>query len=250
MDKPHISFKPQEIFKIFDFSVTNSILTSLIVLISFLFLALYYQNQGKKPARNRSNLYYLINFFVKMLYEFFKTILGQEKISSYYPILAAFFLFIILQNWFGLLPGVGSLMLKLKENHGYHYVPIFRGATTDLNTTLGLALLSVGLTNYYSIKILGFKRFVNRFYSLKNPTSFFVGTLEIISEFSKIISFSFRLFGNIFAGEVLLTVIAFLIPILASFPFLLLEIFVGFIQALVFSALTAVFISSAVTEHH
>ncbi len=250
MDKPHISLKAQEVFKVFNFSVTNSILTSFIVLILFLFLAIYYKEQGKKPAGKRSNLYYFINFIVKMLYEFFKTVLGQEKIGSYYPLLAAFFLFIIMQNWFGLLPGVGSLMLKLKEHDSYHYAPIFRGPTADLNTTLVLGLLSVLLTNYYSIKILGFKKFINRFYSLKNPISFFVGTLEIISEFSKIISFSFRLFGNIFAGEVLLTVIAFLIPILASFPFLLLEIFVGFIQALVFSALTAVFISSAVTEHH
>ena len=242
MDKPHISLKPEELFKLLGFSVTNSVLTTFIVLGLFFLMAVHYQKEGEKPASKRSSLYYFINFIVKALYGFFKTVLGEDKIGSYFPLLAGFFLFILFQNWFGLIPGVGSLM--------FHYVPIFRGGTTDLNTTLALALFSVVLTNYYSIKVLGFKKFVNRFYSLKNPISFFVGTLEIISEFSKVISFSFRLFGNIFAGEVLLTVVAFLIPILATFPFLILEIFVGFIQALVFSALTAVFINSAIQEHH
>ena len=97
---------------------------------------------------------------------------------------------------------------------------------------------------------MGFKAYVAKFYRLKDPVSFFIGTLEIISEFSKVISFAFRLFGNVFAGKVLLTIIAFLIPVLASFPFLVLELFVGFIQALVFSMLTTVFISVAIAKHH
>lgn len=242
MDKPHISFRPQEVFNIFGFPVTNSLLTSFIVLILFLLMSFHYRNESEKPAAKRSTLYYLMNFIVNALYGFFKTVLGADKIYSYFPLLAGFFLFILMQNWFGLIPGIGSIR--------YRYVPILRGGTADLNTTLVLALISVIITNYYSIKVLGFKKFVNRFYKLKDPISYFVGSLEIVSEFSKVISFSFRLFGNIFAGEVLITVIAFLIPILATFPFLLLEIFVGFIQAIVFSALTAVFINSAIQEHN
>jgi len=202
-----------------------------------------------KKAAKKSSLYYFINFLLSALYQFFKSVLG-DKIDNYFPLVACFFLFIILQNWFGLIPGVGSLMLQEKTQEGLHYVPILRAGTADLNTTLVLAIVSVLLTNYYSIRVLGFKKYVARFYRLKDPVSFFVGTLEIVSEISKVISFSFRLFGNIFAGEVLLAVIAFLIPILAAFPFLLLEIFVGFIQAVVFSALTAVFINSALQEHH
>ncbi|KKP61402.1 MAG: ATP synthase F0, A subunit, partial [Candidatus Roizmanbacteria bacterium GW2011_GWA2_34_18] len=88
------------------------------------------------------------------------------------------------------------------------------------------------------------------FFNFSDPISFFVGILDILSEFSKVLSFAFRLFGNIFAGEVLLTIVAFLVPVLASFPFIALEIFVGFVQALVFSMLTAVFLSNAVVEHH
>lgn len=250
MDKPHISFRPQEVFKVLGFSITNSLLMTFIVLGIFLLMSIHYNNETKKPAVKRSSLFYFVNFIIKTLYGFFKTILGTDKIQSYFPLLSAFFLIILMQNWLGLIPGIGSIMLKFKSHEGYHYVPILRGGTADLNTTIVLAMVSVILTNYYSIKVLGFKKFVNRFYKLKDPISYFVGSLEIISEFSKVISFSFRLFGNIFAGEVLIAVIAFLIPILATFPFLVLEIFVGFIQAIVFSALTAVFINSATQEHH
>ena len=102
----------------------------------------------------------------------------------------------------------------------------------------------------FGIKFLGFKDYIKKYINLTNPINFVLGILEIVSELSKILSFSFRLFGNIFAGEVLLTIVAFLVPVLASFPFIMLEIFVGFIQALVFSMLTAVFISGAIAKHH
>jgi len=248
-NKPHISFKAQELFEIFHFPVTNSFITTIIVLLIFFYLAYTYYQDGLKPASKRSTVYYFIGFMVKALHDFFATVMGS-KIDLYFPLLASFFLFILLQNWFGLIPGVGSIMLKISENGTHHYAPILRGGTADLNTTIVLAVISVIFTNVESIRILGFKKFVARFYRLKDPMSYFIGSLEIISEFSKVISFSFRLFGNIFAGEVLVSVIAFLIPILATFPFLILEIFVGFIQAIVFSTLTAVFINSAIEEHH
>ena len=131
------------------------------------------------------------------------------------------------------------------------FIPLFRGSTADLNTTLALALIAVVSIQYFGIrdlKLAYFKKFIN----LSNPIMFFVGILELISEVSKIISFAFRLFGNMFAGEVLLTVIGSLVPIIAPLPFPGLEIFVGFIQALVFSMLTAVFLSMAVSvqEQH
>lgn len=245
MNSPHISFQPQTVFEILGIPITNSLLTSVIVLTLFLWIGLFYKNQTEKKARERSKFYYFLNFCIKSLYSLFTSVLGN-KIDRYFPLLASFFIYIILQNYIGLIPGAGSIYLK----EASHVVPILRGGTADLNTTIALALISVILTNIYSVRTLGFKKYISRFYRLADPMSFFVGTLEIISELSKVISFSFRLFGNIFAGEVLLTVIAFLIPILASFPFLVLEIFVGFIQALVFATLTAVFISVALQEHH
>lgn len=134
------------------------------------------------------------------------------------------------------------------EKHaGAKFVPLLRGATADVNTTLALAVVAVIAIQYFGFVTVG-KHYSTRFVDISNPINFFIGALEIVSEFSKIISFAFRLFGNIFAGEVLLTVIAFLMPFIAPLPFLMLEIFVGFIQALVFSMLTAVFLNVAVSH--
>lgn len=134
-----------------------------------------------------------------------------------------------------------------EEEHEAKFTPLFRGATADINTTLALALTAVVAIQYFGFKTLGF-HYSSRFLSFKSPISFFVGILELVSEISKVISFAFRLFGNIFAGEVLLTVIAFLMPFILPLPFLMLELFVGFIQALVFSMLTGVFLSVAVSH--
>ncbi|NMB83696.1 F0F1 ATP synthase subunit A [Candidatus Roizmanbacteria bacterium] len=249
MHKPHISLKAEEVFRLFHFPFTNSYLSSLIVVFFFILVAVYYKNQSTKPLKEKSLVFFFINFINNALYGFFYSILGEQT-KIFYPVLGAFFLYILLQNWFGLLPGVGSLLVKVGHGEEHHMIPLFRGGTADLNATLGLAMISVGITQYFSVKILGFKGYIRRFYNLKDPMTLFIGTLEIVSEFSKVLSFSFRLFGNIFAGEVLLSVIAFLIPILASLPFLALEIFVGFIQAVVFATLTSVFISLAVVKHH
>ncbi len=142
------------------------------------------------------------------------------------------------------------------EGQGYVLAPLLRSAATDLNTTLALALISVVLTQYFGIKALGpgyFSKFINftgfKQNAMVGAIDLFVGILETIGEFAKIISFSFRLFGNVFAGEVLLGVMAFLIPYLVSLPFYGLELFVGFIQALVFMMLTLVFFSMATVGH-
>ncbi len=246
---PHISLKAEPVFYFFHFPVTNSLLNSTFFLIIFTLLAIYFRNQVNIAPKERSFFSYFLNFINKTLYNFFYPIF-KEKIEVFYPITAGLFLFILLQNWLGLLPGVGSILIKVVEHEKERHIPLFRGGTADLNTTIFLGLLSIILSQYYSIKFLGLRNYIKRFYDLKNPMSFFIGTLEIISEFSKILSFSFRLFGNIFAGEVLLTIMAFLFPILAPVPFFFLEIFVGFIQALVFSMLTAVFISLSIQKHH
>lgn len=128
-------------------------------------------------------------------------------------------------------------------------VALFRGANADLNMTLALALISVVATQVFGISYVGlgyFKKFIN----LSDPISFFIGILEILAEFSKIISFAFRLFGNIFAGEVLISVITYLIPVLIPVPFIGFEIFVGALQAYVFAMLSLVFFNMATAEHH
>jgi F-type H+-transporting ATPase subunit a len=244
---PHISIKAEKIFQFLGLNITNSMIASAIVFLMTVFIALYFKNQSAK--KRKSNFYYLIKFFVNSVYSLFYSVLG-DKTDAFFPLLFSFFFYILLENWFGLLPGVGSLLIKVKEGQENVFVPLLRGNDADLNTTLALALISVFSIQYFSIKYLGIKKYLHKFFNFSDPINFFVGILDILSEFSKILAFAFRLFGNIFAGEVLLTIVAFLVPVLASFPFIALEIFVGFIQALVFSMLTAVFISNAVVEHH
>lgn len=244
---PHISIKAETIFHLLGLGITNSMIASAIVFLLTVFIALYFKHQSTQ--NRKGNFYYLIKFFVKSIYDLFRSVLG-EKTDVFFPILFAFFFYILLQNWFGLLPGVGSLLIKVTEGHEEIFVPLLRGNNADLNTTLALAIISVFSIQFFAIKFLGLKKYLHKFFNFSDPIMFFVGILDILSEFSKILSFAFRLFGNIFAGEVLLTIVAFLVPVLASFPFIGLEIFVGFIQALVFSMLTAVFISNAVVDHH
>ena len=152
-------------------------------------------------------------------------------------------MFILFSNWFGLLPIVGPVVL--------HHVPLFRAPSADLNFTIALAIIAVFSVNLLSALALGVKGYIKRFAN-KSPILSFVGFLEFISEFVKVVSFSFRLFGNVFAGEVLLLIIGFLAPLYAPIlplPFLFLEVFVGFIQAFIFGMLTMVFLSMATVEH-
>lgn len=244
---PEISIKAETIFRLGGFNITNSLLLSVVVFLSFCAIAIKYNLDSRSSSKG--TLFYFINFVLKSIYGLFESVL-KEKTEYFFPLLGSFLLFILFQNWFGLLPGVGSLLIKIHENGKIIHAPILRSNNADLNATLSLGFISVLLIQIFGIKYLGLKGYLQKFINFKNPIAFFTGILEIISEFSKVISFSFRLFGNIFAGEVLLAIMAFLIPILASFPFLLLEVFVGFIQALVFSMLTAVFLSVAITKDH
>ena len=153
----------------------------------------------------------------------------------------------MVSNLLGIFPGVGSLLIK----NGAHTVPIFRSPAADLNFTLAFAVISVIVTNVLGAMAVGVLPHLSKFINLRDPISFFIGILEIVSEIAKIISLSFRLFGNVFAGEVLLTIIFFLAPYFIPLPFLFLELFVGLIQAFLFAMLTLVSISlhTAVHEH-
>jgi len=233
---PHISIKAESLFHLFGLPVTNSLLTSWITVILLILLALSYN-------RNKT-LTNILNLILKSIYSLFNNIFG-DKTEVFFPLVMTYFLYILSLNWFGLLPGVGTILLKT----GDHSIPLLRAGSADLNMTLAFGFLSIFMVQYYAVKYLGWGKYLQKFFNFTNPIKGFVGLLELISEFSKAISFSFRLFGNIFAGEVLITVIAFLVPVLVSFPFLLFEFFVGFIQALVFSMLSSIFISVAIADH-
>lgn len=237
---PHISLAAEKIGSILGFPITNALLTTWLVMGLLIFLALVTTHRlSLVPSYAQS----LAELIVGGLHDFFTGVLGHH-IQQAFPLLASLFLFIITANWVGLLPGVGTVGYF----HGrQEFTPLLRGATADLNTTLALAVVAVVAIQYFGFRTLG-SRYGTRFVNLKSPIDLFVGLLEIISDVSKVISFAFRLFGNIFAGEVLLAVMAFLMPFIVPLPFLMLELFVGFIQALVFSMLTAVFLNVALSH--
>jgi len=242
----HISIAAEELFKIGPIPITNSLLVTYITILLFVIIVILIRlKKNIIPVGLQNVVEYIMEYFYNLICEVFES---EEKGRKFFPLVMTIFLFVLIINWFGLLPGVGSIGFYRVEEHHEIFVPLFRGASADLNTTLALALISVLFTQTYSIQILGFKGFLKRFIKLKNPIMFFVGILELIAEIAKIISFSFRLFGNIFAGEVLLTVMLFLLPFVVPLPFLALEIFVGVIQAIIFSFLTLFFIKIATSE--
>jgi F-type H+-transporting ATPase subunit a len=247
---PHISLQAQKLFAILGFPVTNSFLFALITGVLLIIVALIVRSRlSLVPGRLQSAL----EIVLEMLFGVMDPLFGSRaKSEKYLPLIATIFLFILIGNWLGLLPGVGSIGLReeISLNGVYHetLMPFFRAPGADLNFTIALAVIAVLSVNILGVAAIGFGKYFSRFFTLRNPALTFAGILEFISEFVKIISFSFRLFGNIFAGEVLLTVIGFLAPFVLPLPFLFLEIFVGFIQALIFALLTLVFISMAVSE--
>lgn len=175
-------------------------------------------------------------------------VLGKDT-QTYWPFLLTFFVFILFSNWFGLLPTTGNLGIYEMKEGVRELVPLFRAPTSDISATMTLALISIIVVN-----VIGFKthkiKFMKKYFDPSNPINLFVSILETISELGKVVSFTFRLFGNIFAGEVLLIVISGISFGVATLPFYGLEIFIGFIQAFVFLMLTTVFINLAINTHH
>lgn len=238
---PHISLKADPIFHIGGFPVTNSLFLSVIILLLGAAIATVAKKRFRMIPGTLQNLF---EMFLEFLLSIMDSVFGERRLSEkYLPLIATIFLFVLFSNWFGLLPGVGSLTI------GEHAIPLLRAPSADLNFTLGLAIVAVIAANLFGIITLGFFKHAGKFFSFKNPIAFFIGIIELVSEIAKMISFSFRLFGNIFAGEVLLAIIAYLAPYVLPVPFLGLEVFVGLIQALIFSMLTIVFIALAIADH-
>lgn len=245
---PHIEIAAEKIFSLLGFPVTNTLIMTWIVAVFLIGAAITISRRLALVPAPFQNIFEI--FVEKFIGVFEPMVHSREKAETYTPIIVTIFLFILISNWSGILPGVGSVgFYEVREGQRL-LVPFFRSAASDLNVTLALATAAVFLINLTGATARGVRAHMSKFFSFKNPIKFFVGILEFISEFARIISFSFRLFGNIFAGEVLLIITGFLAPYGAPIPFLMLEIFVGFVQALVFAMLTMVFISIAVAKHN
>jgi len=243
----NISLAAESIFHIGSFAVTNTLLMSWVITL-FLFVITFLLR--KKFASVPGGLQNIIESVIEKLLNFVESVTHDRcQAKKFFPLIATIFIFVVLSNWLEIIPGLGTVGVKEIVGGKITLVPFIRSASADLNVTLGIAIVAVISIQLFGIASLGLVKYGSKFINFKGPIEFFVGIMELVSEAAKMISFSFRLFGNIFAGEVLLTVVLFLAPYIVPLPFLFLEIFVGFIQALVFSMLTLVFLKMAVTAH-
>lgn len=234
-----ISLKAQELFVVGGLPVTNGLFLTFIVSAglvvgSFLFASRITLVPGKLQGALEMGMEWLLDLMQS-------TLGSVKKAEQYFPLIATIFIFILCSNLLGIFPGVGSV-------HWGH-VPLFRSPAADLNFTLAFAIISVLMANILGAGAVGTFTHLKKYLDFSNPIKLFIGLLEIVSEFAKIISLSFRLFGNVFAGEVLLTIVAFLAPYFVPLPFLFLELFVGLIQAFLFAMLTLVSISLHTAAH-
>jgi F-type H+-transporting ATPase subunit a len=239
---PHISPRAEEIFFVGGLPITNALILTLAVFVLLgVAILIFRRKLALVPGRFQN----VIEFILDSVLDLMEPLYGSKrKAEKYLPWIATFFVLILFSNWLGLVPGVGSIGIK----HGEALTPLLRAPASDLNFTLALAFVSVVIIQAFGVMALGPKIHFSKFFDFRSPIKFFIGILELVSEIAKIISFSFRLFGNVFAGEVLLIIIGFLVPYIIPVPFLIFEVFVGFMQAFVFSMLTMVFIAMAVSH--
>lgn len=243
---PHISVKAEEIFSLFGVSITNSHLLSFLGLIVLIWLLVQTRNValGKKKANFMTKL---MTWTFEGLYKTVLTVIPDEKwAKKIAPLAITIFFFVIAQYWLGLLPIVGPIT--------YNGTPVFRGGVADLNMTFALAIITIVAAQIYAIKYLGLKGNLGRYFfnPFKDPIMTFVGILELVAEMSRLLGLSFRLFGNVLAGEVLLIMIAYLtqfVSPLALQPFYIFELFIGGVQAYIFFMLSIVFISLGLSHH-
>jgi F-type H+-transporting ATPase subunit a len=254
--EPHLP--APEIFSLFGLPITNTIIAGWFTVVVLVVISYVVTRRMKiVPGRLQAAFEFLLGW----VYDLCQSVAGEENGRRFFPIIVTIFLFVLFNAWLSLIPGFGSITI------GHH--ELIRGANTDVNTPLAIALISFVFVEFYGLRTLGIRylrKFINTgqfFRSIghmfrgkfnlmglfSGVIDIFVGGLEILSEFIRIVSFTFRLFGNMTAGEILLLIAAFLVPWVLALPFYGLEMLVGFVQALIFSGLTLVFVTIAVTPH-
>lgn len=260
----NVPLAAETVFTIGSFMVTNTLVNAFIALVIFFLLGLSVRFGVREiPDRFQTFLEMILEFVLN----FFDRVTGsREKSRRFLPIAGTLFFFILLSNWMSLLPGTGSIGVWHVVHRQREFIPLLRPANSDLNLTLAMALVSIVGAHIFGIVTLGLWRHTNKFVQLGNVgkamislkpiniltalVEFVVGIIEIFSEFAKIASLSLRLFGNIFAGEVLITVISALVAYLVPLPFIAIEIIVGIVQATVFSMLTLVYLTLMTMPPH
>jgi len=277
--KPHVVLPAAAIFDIGGFPIYNTLLASWLTLLVLVAVFYFGTRKMKLIPRGCQNA---VEAVYVALYNFMEAAAGEENARRFFPVIATIFLYIIMAAFISLLPGFDTIGIGHSgEEAGALYgtyqgwiveEPLLRKANTDINFPLALAIVSFFFVEYCGIRALGIRRYGSKFVRVDQllhslgqlvrgkvlsglsglftgVIDIFIGAMEALSEFVRIISFTFRLFGNMTAGMVLLLVVSFLIPWVVALPFYGLEMLFGFIQALIFGGLTLVFAIIAVSPH-
>jgi F-type H+-transporting ATPase subunit a len=265
--KPHIALPSERLFEVAGFPITNTLIAAWL---SIIVLAVLFYVCTRKMKLIPGKLQNLAEMAVEALLSFVKSVAGEKHARLLFPVVATIFIYVITNAYLALLPFFGTIVVTGQEGTA---VPLFRSANTDINVPLSIAVMSFIFVEFWGMKSLGAFRYLGEFFNFGQigrgvkelfkgkirPAitniafgfiNLFVGMLEIFSHLIRIISFTFRLFGNMTAGEMLLLVSAFLIPLIFTIPFYGLELLIGFIQALIFAGLTLVFGTIAVAPMH
>lgn len=264
---PEIKMAPDVIIPIFSdgSGITNTLFCTWISIV--VLIVLFYFGSRRRDLIP-SGIQNLMEWAVEMLRNLVESVAGKKNGRIFFPLVASFFVFIFVSNLLDIFPGVdtvgaintagiralhtssqpvwGVLMFGDISNQ---IIPWIRPATSDINLTMAMALISVIMTQVFGLALMGPKHHLSRFLNFSGPIQFLVGILEFISELTRIISLAFRLFGNIFAGSIVLAIFAFLLPFVGALIFIPFELFVAFIQAFIFTLLTLVFMQIATSSH-
>ncbi|MCJ7791045.1 MAG: F0F1 ATP synthase subunit A [Dehalococcoidia bacterium] len=265
--KPHVELPSEGVFEVAGFSITNTLIASWLTVIV---LAIVFYVCTRKMKLIPGKLQNLAEMAVEALLSFVKSAAGEKHARLLFPVVATIFIYVITNAYLALLPFFGTIVVAGQEGTA---VPLFRSANSDINVPLSIAIMSFIFVEFWGMKSLGASRYLGEFFNFGQigrgvkelfrgkirPAitniafgfiNLFVGLLEVFSHLIRIVSFTFRLFGNMTAGEILLLISAFLIPFIFTIPFYGLELLIGFIQALIFAGLTLVFGIIAVAPMH
>ncbi len=236
----HVVLKAEELFSLWGLPVTNSLLMTWIVVgLMLLFAVLFRRQISMVPGKLQA----AIEMLFQGVLDYMAETLEDEKLARrFFPLIMTIFLFVLVANELAFIPGVGSVL--------YGDVPLLRAPAADLNLTLALAIIAFFTIEITGAVVLGFFKYAGKYVNFRSPVDFIVGIIELLSNVGRLVSFSFRLFGNVFAGEVMIAVAVFFVAYLVPVPLMAFEVFVGFIQAVVFAMLTLFFIKLAIMEPH
>ncbi len=268
--QPHVNLPPEQLWHVGSFPITNTMLAAWFTIVALGVLCFFATRRMELIPRGLQNV---MEALVEGLANFIDSVAGEENGRRFFPVLATIFIFVLANAWLSMLPGFMSIGFEHEMEGHMAIVPFFRGANTDINVPLALALVSFVFVEYWGFRTHGFRSYTRKFVNvgrslggmknvlrgrikqgvgglLSGLIDIFVGFVEFISELIRVLSFSFRLFGNMTAGEILIFSLIFLLPWLVVIPFYGLELFLGFIQALIFCGLSLVFVVMAVSSHN